>query len=178
MLDTGSSSRFMKSSSPMPQLPSRHLWNAAILIASALLALVADRVAAAPVRRSAANALADVPDVGSLIARIGADSVSSPLRIGLAVDPFEARLETIEQSGVAPEGSTPTVPASPARNGGLTAILVADQGRVAVIDDRLVSVGDMLADSGRVSSIQADRVWVVEKNGRWRMLTLANRGAR
>ncbi len=162
----------------MPQLLSRHLWNAAILIASALLALVADRVAAAPVRRSGANALADVPDVGSFIARIGADSASSSLRVGVAVDPFETHLETVEQSGVAPEASTPTVPASPARAGGLTAILVADQGRVAVIDDRLVSVGDVLADSARVSSIQADRVWVVEKNGRWRMLTLANRGAR
>jgi len=162
----------------MPQLLSRHLWNAAILIASALLALVADRVAAAPVRRSSANALADVPDVGSLIARIRADSVSSPLRIGLAVDPFETHLESVEQSGVAHEVSPPTVPASPAHGGGLTAILVADQGRVAVIDDKLVSVGDMLADSARVSSIQDDRVWVVEKNGRWRMLTLANRGAR
>jgi hypothetical protein len=57
----------------------------------------------------------------------------------------------------------------------LTAILIADDRRVAVIDDATVSVGDVLSDGSRVSSIQPNRVFVVEKNGRWRTLTLANR---
>jgi hypothetical protein len=55
----------------------------------------------------------------------------------------------------------------------LTAILISDQRRVAVIDEATVGVGDVLRDGARISAIQADRVWVVQKNGQWRMLTLS-----
>ena len=58
----------------------------------------------------------------------------------------------------------------------MTAILIADERRVAVIDEATFKVGDVLRDGARVSAIQADRVWVVEKDGRWQMLTLTARG--
>jgi hypothetical protein len=45
-----------------------------------------------------------------------------------------------------------------------------------VIDESTVTVGDVLRDGARVSAIQPDRVWVVDKDGRWQMLTLTARG--
>jgi hypothetical protein len=72
---------------------------------------------------------------------------------------------------VASPGGTPTVSSGRARQ--LTAILVADNRPVAVIDDEVVSVGDLLRDGTRVARIQSERVFLVEKNGKWRTLTLA-----
>lgn len=45
-----------------------------------------------------------------------------------------------------------------------------------MIDEATVKVGDVLRDGARVAAIQTDRVWVVEKDGRWQMLTLTIRG--
>ena len=58
----------------------------------------------------------------------------------------------------------------------LTAILVSDDRRVAVIDDAAVSVGDVLPDGARVSAIQPSKVFVVDNKGRFHTLTLTNRG--
>lgn len=58
----------------------------------------------------------------------------------------------------------------------LTAILVSDDRRVAVIDDAAVSVGDVLPDGARVSAIQPSKVFVVDSKGRFHTLTLTNRG--
>jgi hypothetical protein len=164
----------------MAQHLSRHLWNAAIFGASALVALAANRVAAAPAR-PAIPAVADVAglgDVGQFVGREAPDSVAQGYFESLTVDPFAYRPTSVEQSGVAPSALIPTVPSSPAERNRLTAILVADDRRVAVVDDAMVSVGDVLPDGARVSAIQPDRVWVVDRIGRWRMLTLTNRGAK
>lgn len=106
------------------------------------------------------------------------DSIAPGFHQTLTVDPFERRPTIVEPSGVAFEPAAPTVPSSPVPGSRLTAILVADDRRVAVIDDATVSVGDVLPDGARVSAIQPDRVWIVDANGRWRMLTLTNRGTR
>jgi hypothetical protein len=54
----------------------------------------------------------------------------------------------------------------------LTAILIADDRPVAVLDEMVVSVGDRLPDGARVDAIRSDGVWVVERSGRRRLLTL------
>ena len=75
---------------------------------------------------------------------------------------------------VASQSGSPTVPTvSSGRTRQLTAILVADNRPVAVIDDEVVSIGDVLRDGARVARIESERVFVVEKNGKWRTLTLA-----
>ena len=74
---------------------------------------------------------------------------------------------------VASPSGNPTVSSSGARTRQLTAILVADNRPVAVIDDEVVSVGDVLRDGARVARIQSERVFLVEKSGKWRTLTLA-----
>ena len=79
---------------------------------------------------------------------------------------------------VAKPSGTPTVSQTTGPHGQerrLTAILIADDRPVAVINDKVVEVGASLPDGARVSRIQADRVWLVEPTGAWRVLTLAER---
>ena len=158
----------------MPQQFSRHLWSVVILVASVAVALVADHLAATPVRpRPATSGL--VPDIGGQINRVALDSALPRTQIVISADPFAP---AADQSDVAPGATASTVPSSTPSRPRLTAILIADERRVAVIDETTVSVGDMLSDGARVSAIQPDRVWIVGRDGRWRMLTLTNRGTR
>jgi hypothetical protein len=158
---------------------SGHLWNAAILVASASVALAAERLTAPSKRPASSGALdAAAGDIASFVAPLRADSVLPRFHMSVWSDPFGRRLDAGAQSGVASATSRPTVPPASATGRALTAILISDKRRVAVIDDAAVGVGDVLRDGARVSAIQPDRVWVVEKNGRWRMLTLSNQGTK
>ena len=144
---------------------------------------MAERVAAVRTRPGAAldSGIGALADIGDFVSRTVGDSVASGFHASLSVDPFDNRPAYVEQSAqpaVASPPEAPTVPLSTADGNRLTAILVATDHRVAVIDDAAVNVGDVLRDGARVSSIQADRVWLVERTGRWRMLTLTNRGTR
>ena len=150
-----------------------HLWNAALLLVAAAIALAADRLPAA----SAAAPSGSRAD-GEIASHVAAREPDSPLpsfRATIAYDPFSPGRGAAGEKGVAPIAGSPTVPAS-SHGRRLTAILVADDRRVAVIDDATVRVGDVLRDGAKVSAIQADQVWVVEKNGRTQMLTLTTRG--
>ena len=156
---------------------SGHLWNAAILLASASVALAAERLTAAAKRPGATGAIDASANVAGFVVPLGADSEFPRFHMNAWSDPFALRADVGPQQSVASPASLPTVPASSAGRG-LTAILVSDDRRVAVIDDATVGVGDVLRDGARVSAIQPDRVWVVDKSGRWRMLTLMDRGSR
>jgi hypothetical protein len=153
-----------------------HLWNAAILIASASVALAADRLAAAPARPFSRVAPAgSVADIGSFISPVQPAGDGSRFAWSLDFDPFDREGAATAQFDVASVPSGPTVPTTTARSR-LTAILIADDRAIAVIDEVTVSVGDVLRDGARVASIKPDRVSIVEKSGRWRTLTLPNRG--
>lgn len=166
---------------PMARQLSGHLWSAAILVASAAVALAAEGLTATPrTRAGGAWDAAAFADIGNFIAPIRSDSILPSFTMRVRIDPFDSRRDVVDQSVVASPGGMPTVPSSstssPANVRGLTAILIADERRVAVINETTVSVGDVLANGARVAAIQPDRVFVVEKNGRWRTLTLTNRG--
>lgn len=168
-------------------LPSRlspqhrsHLWNAALLVAAAAIALAADRLSAAPEPAPLGAPPSASPEISPFVVSLPAVSELPAFRQLLAIDPFESRGRRSGTLAVAPDATTPTVPSSPVarpqRGRQLTAVLIADERRVAVIDEATVKVGDVLRDGARISAIQADRVWVVEKDGRWQMLTLMTRG--
>ncbi len=92
----------------------------------------------------------------------------------LASDPLaddRAPRDTVR--AVARAGGAPTVSPSGRRARRLTAILIADNRPVAVLDEVVVGVGDRLADGARIDAIRSDGVWIVERNGQRRMLTLA-----
>ena len=149
-----------------------------MLAASALLALAAERLRprAMTSRGPAAAATMSALDVGEFLRPARADTPFGRFHPVIQPDPFVSAVARAQES-IASGSAGPTVPTTPAPGTRLTAILVADDRRVAVIDDAAVSVGDVLRDGARVSAIQPDRVYVVEKDGRWRMLTLLNRGS-
>lgn len=152
-----------------------HLWSAITLALALSVALAAEFVAAGP---SAPRAAAPV----STAVSEDLDSFLAPLRRERDIPTFEGRIASdplSDGSGprepvrpVAQARGVPTVSASGRRARRLTAILIADDRPVAVLDEMVVSVGDRLPDGARVEAIQSDGVWVVERSGRRRLLTL------
>jgi hypothetical protein len=132
-----------------------------------VIAMLVDRVAAASASTPTtgrANAVTD--DISRYSTPLVADTLVRALDPRPGSDPFgNGRPLPVASTATA----TPTAPRGPQ----LTAILIAEDGSVAVIDDEALSVGGRIKTGERVASIQADRVWVVKPNGQWRMLTLA-----
>lgn len=168
-----------KMSLPLSPQSRSHLWNAVLILAAAAIALAADRLSAAP-EPGPVGAPSASPEISPFVAPLSGDSALPSFRQSVAVDPFDDDAGRAGRSTVASGATIPTVPSAPTARpqGGrhLTAILIADERRVAVIDESTVKVGDVLRDGARVSAIQPDRVWVVEKDGRWQLLTLTTRG--
>lgn len=115
-------------------------------------------------------------DMARFVARPTVDSAMTSPTIDIETDPLTTTAELESNSAVAPARDTPTVSASVERK--LTAVLIADERRVAVIDDAAVAIGTVLRDGSRVAAIQPNGVWLVDRNGRWRMLTLSRSGGR
>jgi hypothetical protein len=149
------------------QTHSGHLLSVALLLTAAAVALTAERISAAPAG-PAARRIPSFGDIGAFVAAGALDSLARETAVLSEAEPFGGSDAAIS---VASRSGSPTV--SSGRTRQLTAILVADNRPVAVIDDEVVSVGDVLRDGARVARIQSERVFVVEKNGKWRTLTLA-----
>lgn len=109
-------------------------------------------------------------DVGTFVRPLAGDVTPRSSAVSPASDPFA----TDGAWKAAPTSKVAST--SPAPVGRLTAILIADDGSVAVIDDQAVSVGGRLKSGERVASIREDRVWIVKPNGQWRALVLPGRG--
>src|SRR4051812_5258404 len=138
----------------MGRLLSGHPLSGAILVITLALAMTVELVARAPARATRRVAgTADVGDVARFAGALGTDSIRRSIGPAAVTDPFDAPRE---ESGVEPAGAPMVAP--PAAR--LTAILIADHGSVAVIDDEAVSVGGTLRTGERVASIQQDRVWI------------------
>lgn len=140
-----------------------------MLLTAAAVALTAERISAAPAG-PAARRIPTVGDIGAFVAAAPADSTTAGPIVVAEVEPFGGRGNP--PISVASPGRSPTVNSGRTRQ--LTAILVAENRPVAVIDDEVVSVGDVLRDGARVARIQTERVFLVEKNGKWRTLTLSS----
>ena len=171
MRDIGSRLLCMSFSLPMSPHLSGHLPNVALLALSVGIALAADRLATSPVDAPGAASSAGA-QVGLFMTPISTAALPSRSAIAVPADPFGRTGAANDHSTVAPIAPTGTV-SSTSRGARLTAILIADERRIAVIDETTVKVGDTLRDGARVASIQADRVWLSDRNGRMRVLTLS-----
>ena len=153
---------------PHTQRPiSGHLWSVALLLAGTAVALAAERLSArarAPMAASAS--LAALGDIAGFVTPVDEGVQVQGAASQLRVDPFGGSVS--QRIPCAPGSRAPTVNARGGRQ--LTAILIADDRPVAVIDGALVNVGDVLPDGGRVASIRADRVAISEKNGQMRVI--------
>lgn len=143
----------------------------ALLLAGTAVALAAERLAdgaRAPLTGGAS--VAALGDIGGFMTPVQASAESPLWAAPLHSDPFEAGARGGFPVAQGPRG--PTVSARAGRQ--LTAILIADDKPVAVIDGALVNVGDVLPDGGRVASIRGDRVAISERDGQMRVLTIAS----
>jgi hypothetical protein len=140
-----------------------------MLLIALAVATAVERVARAPVVGIRTdNALTD--DISRFSRALAPDLLTRPVGPVPSSDPFDG-----PQVGSAGGAALPAVAIAP-QGPQLTAILIAEDGSVAVIDDDAVSVGSTLKSGERVARIQADRVWVVKPNGQWRMLSMPTRG--
>ena len=140
------------------------------MAAAALVALAAERMSADPAGPAARRISA--PVLGEFTAPVAGSVSSAPQPIALRADPLETRGYDLS---VARGNDGPTVNTS-RRARQLTAILIADDRPVAVIDGSVVKVGDTLPDGARVTAIRTDRVAVMERNGQHRVLTMSPGG--
>jgi hypothetical protein len=138
-----------------------------------LAALAAESVSRVPVNERAASEALPL-ELAELQRPDRSDSGAAAGETRLASDPLGARKAVARPGTVAPRGGVPTVSPSGRRGRGLTAILIAEDRSVAVIDDAVVLVGDRLPDGALITEIRSDRVSVVERNGRRRVLTLTS----
>lgn len=145
-----------------------------ILLVAAVVALAADRYARADSRAALAKGAANAEDLSRFVMPFASETIAPRSGVSVGADPFGAA--SIPELPLDSPGIDRPPPVAPRSRSRLTAILVADNSRVAVIDDATVSVGDFLRDGSRVSSIQHDRVWLVDRNGQWRMLSLTSSG--
>lgn len=154
---------------------SGHLPSAALLALSAAIALAADRLATSPVGATGARTDAG-GDVAPFMTPVSPDAAAARVEVRVPVDPFSRSGPSTDHSGVASGARSGSVSSTPSAGQRLTAILIADERRIAVIDDATVKVGDVLRDGARVAVIDPDRVWLADRNGRMRLLTLSTRG--
>ena len=139
-----------------------------------VLALMVELLGRGAARVAPASAIPGSDELSAFVRPLASRQDVSPRATVAAPtdDPF-----TVDGRRVAGPTTTPTTTATPDRPAGrLTAILIANDGSVAVIDEEAVAVGGRLRTGERVASIQPDRVWVVTPNGQWRALTLPARG--
>jgi hypothetical protein len=141
-----------------------------MLLIAAVLALAADRYARGDSRAPSVRNAVSAQDLARFVTPFHYEPIASRSMVAVGVDPFGGAASFSELP--VDSGDLDRPGASPRARTRLTAILVADNSRVAVIDDATVSVGDILRDGSRVSAIQHDRVWLVDRNGQWRMLSL------
>lgn len=146
-----------------------------LLALAAAIALAADRLATSPVGASGARSDAGA-DVATFMTPVSPDASPTRVEVRVPVDPFDRAGASIDHAAVASGPRPGSVSSTSSAGQRLTAILIADERRIAVIDDATVKVGDVLRDGARVAVIDADRVWVSDRNGRMRLLTLSSRG--
>lgn len=91
--------------------------------------------------------------------------------VPVPVDPFDQARVTKRPSQSSNGGS-----ATPKSKWQLSAILITDNRRAAVINEGLVGVGDQLPGGIRVKSIERDRVVIEEPNGTAHTLIMAGGG--
>jgi hypothetical protein len=151
-----------------PHPVSGHLLNATALLLVVAVALAVDRFSIGSAANTRSADGAGLSDVAEFIGAAHTPPVSRR-EVTLRVDPFGGG----DAVSVASPRNASSVSGGAGSTRQLTAILVANNRPVAVVDDEVVGVGDHLRDGARVSRIQSDRVFLIDKNGKWHTLTLA-----
>lgn len=164
------------SAKPTDAAAPRHFWTGVMLVVLAIIGATAWRsLRMSP--RAAAPAASPVADLEPLLpyaappvdtARIAALTPPTPL---ISRDPFVAEGPAV----VAVQSGRPAEPARVETNAPtLTAVLITQSRRAAVINDVLIDLGSRLGDGTRLTAVERDHVVLTDANGVRRTLTLSD----
>lgn len=96
---------------------------------------------------------------------------------GGTTDPFGRSMPRADEAAPSATAASSPVSERPrARSWTLTAILITETRRAAVINEQLVGVGDALPGGGRVIAVERDHVVIATADGARRQLTLSDGG--
>lgn len=161
-------------------------WNAPTWIVAGGLLLMAALVAASqlmvpdPPQRLAFPSAGDLGELEAYLDPAELDlpqSAGVPESVNIPGDPFRARAAPTWSADVRepgrsrdPGGAESAGTQAPRWN--LSAIMIAGDRRIAILNDRMVRPGDSLEDGVRVQSVEPDHIIIVRADGQRRRLDL------
>lgn len=153
----------------------RQIWVAGILVALAAIAVIGQRSLRPPARVGAPAGPAPVAALQPLVPYLAVDSmrtagaITAPGPVIIARDPFRS----VEPVAVAPRATTDShVVEAPRQSLNVSAILISDSRRAAVIDDVIVNLGGELPGGGRLTAVERDHVVVTDAKGARRTINI------
>jgi hypothetical protein len=161
---------------PPSQDDKRHVWLFGIGVTLVIIAVFGWRAMRAPTRLGPVPTSISVADLEALLpyAQPGTGVPRTP-RVqpepaAVARDPFTA-VETPIRVSRGPAGDVPKV-VTTQRELSVTAILITESRRAAVINDVLVSLGDQLPGGSRLIAVERDHVIVTDAKGARRTINV------
>jgi hypothetical protein len=136
------------------------------VLAVAGLVIASRSLVPAPPRRTGIPAASELVELERYLTPVTGDpraSVGAPPRVTIDGDPF---------LGPAPAPRWDRTPSAEPAQWRVTAIMIAGDRRIAVVNDRLVRPGDRLEDGARVESVERDHVVLITPGGERRRLEL------
>lgn len=157
------------------------IWVAGILLALAAIAVVGERSLRPPPRLGALAGPAPVAALQPLVPYLALDSLrttsigAAPSPVALARDPFHPIVDSRPaRPGVSATSARVVETSRQSLN--VSAILISDSRRAAVINDVIVNLGGELPGGGRLMAVERDHVIVTDVTGARRTLNI-NSGA-
>lgn len=156
----------------------RQLWLLGILLALAAVAVAGERSLRPPPRLGALAGPAPVAALQPLVPYLALDSLrttavsATPAPVTIARDPFHpSEVESrAPKMTVAAADSRVVEPPRPSLN--VSAILISDSRRAAVIDDVIVNLGGALPGGGHLTAVERDHVVVTDAKGARRTINI------
>lgn len=122
-----------------------------------------------PPRRMALPTASELVELERYLVPVTADEtrVGVPPRVVIDGSPFRAPPVAVEAAPLSPRPAT-----APAPRWTVTAIMIAGDRRVAIVNDRLVRPGHRFDDGARIEAVERDHVVLITPSGQRRRLEL------
>ena len=120
-----------------------------------------------PPRQMALPTASDLVEMERYLTPVATDEtrIGVPPRVAVDGSPFG-----VPRAADPTQGQRPA--AAPAPRWTVTAIMIAGERRIAIVNDRMVRPGDRLADGARIEAVERDHVVLITPSGQRRRLEL------
>lgn len=160
----------------------RQIWLTGILLALAVVTVLGERSLRPPPRVGAPAGAAPVVALEPLVPYLAVDStgvaheVGATSSVGVARDPFQSSESPPRVAQRSPATDTRRADVPPQQPINVSAILISDNRRAAVINDVIVNLGAELPGGWRLTAVERDHVVVTDPKGIRRTINI-NSGA-